>query len=247
MSIQSKSIPKADNWRMFDRIAARYDLLNRLLSLRCDVAWRKRLARHLPERDGLAILDVATGTADVLLTLCRNGQVSRAVGVDMAVDMLNIGRRKIAERHLSDRIALLPGNALHLPVQDNRFDAVTIAFGIRNIPKPEYALGEMRRILKPGGRALILEFSLPGNQWIKKMYLFYFRHVLPRIGGMLSGDKAAYSYLNKTVEDFPYGDKFTAMLVKAGFVQVRYYPLTFGIATIYCADKTGYNPITRTD
>lgn len=232
---------KAASWRMFDRIAARYDLLNRLLSLRCDVAWRKKLARHLPGRQGLTILDVATGTADVLLTLCSNGNVKQAVGVDMAMDMLNIGRHKTAARHLSDRITLLPGNALHLPALDDRFDAVTIAFGIRNIPDPIRALAEMRRVLNPGGRALVLEFSLPGRQWIRKLYLYYFRNILPRIGGVLSGDQAAYSYLNKTVEDFPYGDEFAAMLVKAGFEKVRYYPLTFGIATIYSADKAEIN------
>jgi len=238
---------KAASWRMFNRIARRYDLLNRLLSLRCDVAWRKKLVQHLPDKQGLALLDVATGTADVLLTLCHSGKISRLVGVDMAVDMLNIGNRKIAERHLSDRIALLPGNALFLPLRDSCFDVVTIAFGIRNIPQPESALAELQRVLASGGRVLILEFSLPGNKWLRNMYLFYFRNILPRIGGFLSGDQAAYRYLNKTVEDFPFGNEFAALLSKAGLENVHYYPLTFGIATLYSADKNRHKTSSRLD
>ncbi len=223
---------------MFDRISKRYDLLNRLLSLRQDVTWRKKLILHLPEKQNLNLLDFATGTADVLLTLSRNGKFEKAVGLDMAEKMLELGRLKIKAKNLNQKINLIPGNALHLPVRDRCMDVVTIAFGIRNIPDVQKSLSEMHRVLKEDGRALILEFSLPGNKLVRNLYLLYFRYVLPGLGGLLSGDRNAYGYLNKSVEKFPYGSAFTELLKNAGFKKISYRPLTFGIATIYQADKT---------
>lgn len=222
---------------MFDRIAHRYDLLNRLLSFRQDVAWRKRLAKLLPERPGLRVLDLATGTGDVLLSLHQcSGRVVSGVGVDMAGNMLAFGRRKIADRGLDQDLRMVRGDAMCIGFQDASFDVVTIAFGIRNVSDVPRALREMRRVLAPGGRALVLEFSLPGNALFRGAYLFYFRHVLPRIGALISGDRYAYRYLNQTVESFPYGEAFCFLMRDAGFERVRAHPLTFGIATIYEGD-----------
>jgi len=241
MTVQrnNKSAPsKIGVWRMFDKIAKRYDFLNRLLSLRRDVAWRKKLARFIPKRQGLNILDLATGTADVLLTIEKQVQnIHIAIGLDMATGMLEIGRRKVQAKGALSKILLLPGDALHIPVKENHFDVVTMAFGIRNVVKIERCLNEMNKVLKPDGRALVLEFSLPENKFFQKAYLFYFRHVLPEIGGMLSGDRNAYNYLNKSVESFPYGEPFCRLLEQSGFVNVKAMPLTFGIATLYLGDK----------
>ena len=225
-------------WRMFDRIAPRYDLLNRLLSGGRDVAWRKRLARHLPPGDDLCVLDLATGTGDVLIMLDQaSGRICSGLGVDMAGEMLALGQRKLERGGLTGRFTLARADATVIPAADDSVDAVTIAFGIRNVDCVEKALAEMRRVLKPGGRALILEFSLPSTRLFRGGYLFYFRHVLPRIGGLISGDRQAYRYLNETVESFPYGEAFIQLMERQGFHSVKQHPLTFGIASIYEGEK----------
>jgi demethylmenaquinone methyltransferase/2-methoxy-6-polyprenyl-1,4-benzoquinol methylase len=230
--------PRQDVWRMFDRIAPRYDLLNRLLSGRQDVSWRRKLARLLPERDKMSVLDLATGTGDVLVEIWRAGRgVARGIGMDMSGGMLAIGHDKLAQHGLSSSYQMVRGDAGRIAAADNSFDAVTIAFGIRNVIDVPEALKEMRRVLNPGGRVLILEFSLPSNAFFRAGYLFYFRHVLPRIGGAISGDSYAYRYLNQTVETFPYGEAFLALMREAGFRDVRSRSLTFGIASIYQGDK----------
>lgn len=224
-------------WKMFDRIAPRYDLLNRMLSFRQDVAWRKRMARHMPEGASLRLLDVATGTADQIFSLMRHEpRIQTAVGVDMSEGMLEVGRDKIRQRGLTDHITLRTGDATSIPEASGVYDAVTISFGIRNVTDVVQALGEMRRVLRPGGRVLVLEFSLPGWRPFRALYLFYLRHILPILGGWLSGDREAYRYLNVTVETFPYGRDFCALMTKAGLVKVVHHPLTFGIATIYQGD-----------
>lgn len=224
-------------WKMFDRIAPRYDLLNRLLSFRQDVAWRNRMARYLPAGPSLHILDVATGTADQIFSLLRREpRIKQAVGVDMAERMLDVGRIKARERGLADRVTLRTGDATAIPEPSGTYDSVSISFGIRNVVDVVQALGEMRRVLKPGGRVLVLEFSLPGFAPLRVAYLFYLRHILPVLGGLLSGDREAYRYLNLTVETFPYGEAFCDLMRKAGLVQVQHHPLTFGIATIYQGD-----------
>lgn len=222
---------------MFDRIAHRYDFLNHFLSLNRDKAWRKRLAARLPDRENLEVLDLATGTADQLLALFASGKVKSGMGIDPAEKMLEIGRRKIKERKLDDKIVLKNGSAEQIPCEDNAFDAVTISFGIRNVTDVPRALSEMRRVLKANGRALILEFSLPKNRLIKKLYLFYFRKILPRLGAIISGDARAYRYLNETVETFPYGVNFCDLMRQAGFENVTARQLTFGIVTLYTGDK----------
>jgi demethylmenaquinone methyltransferase / 2-methoxy-6-polyprenyl-1,4-benzoquinol methylase len=229
--------PRNDVSSMFDRIAHRYDLLNRSLSFGQDVLWRKRMKRHLPDRADLKLLDLATGTADQLIFLSSDPRIASGLGMDLAEKMLDIGREKIKKRNLASRFELKTGDAIHIPVDDASCDVVTISFGIRNVLDVEQGLREMFRVLKPGGRALILEFSLPGNAVMRKLYLFYFRHILPRIGGLVSGDAYAYRYLNKTVETFPYGEAFCALMRTAGFENVRANPLTFGIASIYQGDK----------
>jgi demethylmenaquinone methyltransferase/2-methoxy-6-polyprenyl-1,4-benzoquinol methylase len=224
--------------QMFDRIAPRYDLLNRLLSGRRDVVWRNRLAQSLPEGECLRVLDLATGTADVLLALhARCARVRGGIGVDVAGNMLAIGRRKLAAAGLTPGFLLLRADATCLAIRDDAFDAVTIAFGIRNVADVPAALREMHRVLSPDGRALVLEFSLPSNPAFRFAYLFYLRQILPRLGAIISGDGYAYRYLNRTVEVFPYGDSFCALMREAGFKNVRAHPLTLGIATIYQGDK----------
>lgn len=235
----SRPVPsRHEVWRMFDRIAGRYDTLNRLLSGRRDVAWRRRMAQNLPDGMGLHVLDLATGTADVLLTLCRQpGKIRQGIGMDMSANMLDIGRQKIREGARDGAIAMVRGDAVHVAVKDGCFDAVTIAFGIRNVMDVDAALREIHRVLRTGGRALVLEFSLPANAVFRAMYLLYFRHILPRIGAMISGDAYAYRYLNSTVESFPYGQAFCDLMVNTGFHHVHMQPLTGGIATLYTGEK----------
>jgi len=222
---------------MFDRIAPRYDLLNQLLSFGRDAAWRKQFIRHLPPGSSLHVLDLATGTADVLIALAKNPRVATGVGLDMSWEMLRHGKQKLMRSGLAPRFALLRGDATAQGLAPETFDLVTMSFGIRNVTDVSACLREMRRVLKPGGRALILEFSLPGNRILRALYLAYFRHVLPRIGGIISGDSHAYRYLNTTVETFPYGGAFLDLMTGAGFHHVEAHPLTFGIATLYQGDK----------
>ena len=234
----AKNHSRKEVWKMFDRIAHRYDLLNRMLSLGQDVVWRKKVARHLPEQPELHVLDVATGTGDLIIFMQQaNAAVKSGIGIDMAEKMLEYGRPKLEKAGISDRFSLKTGNAVAIPFSDNQFDATTISFGIRNVIDVPKALSEMHRVLKKNGRALILEFSLPNNALLRGLYLFYFRNILPRIGGLISGDSFAYRYLNDTVESFPYGEEFCNLMRDAGFRDVKMAPLTFGIASIYQGDK----------
>jgi len=227
---------KTTSWQMFNRISQRYDLLNRLLSARRDVAWRKKCARMLPKQPGLRVLDLATGTADLLLALLQERpDIVLAAGLDPAMEMLKIGKDKCDTKNAA--VSLVNGDAQHLSLKTGSIDVMTMAFGIRNVANIEKAFAEMHRVLADHGRLLILEFSLPTNWLIRRIYLLYFRRVLPVIGGLLSGDRQAYSYLNRTVEDFPYGEAFCQKLTDAGFLQTSALPLTFGIASIYSAEK----------
>jgi demethylmenaquinone methyltransferase/2-methoxy-6-polyprenyl-1,4-benzoquinol methylase len=229
---------RREAWKMFDRIAHRYDLLNRLLSFGQDSIWRRRVARLLPDGSDLHLLDLATGTADLLLSLKRrSARVEFGVGLDMAARMLAIGRQKITRTNQTGKLTLVRSDACRLPFDDSTFSAVTIAFGIRNVIDIPLALREMHRVLKPNGRTLILEFSLPENRFIRRIYLLYFRRVLPAIGGLISGDSLAYHYLNETVETFPYGQDFCRLMEDADFANVKANRLTLGVATIYQGDR----------
>lgn len=219
---------------MFDRIAWRYDFLNRILSMGIDRGWREQMANMLPPRPALRVLDLATGTADVPLTFARtNKDIAHITGMDLAEKMLDIGREKIAQQGLNKTIQLSTGDAMAIPAESNAYDAATISFGIRNVPDVLTTLKEMYRVVNPGGHALILEFSTPEIPVFKQGYLFYLRHVLPQIGAALSGDSYAYRYLNQTIETFPYGQDFCDLMIEAGFIQTEAVSLTGGIATIY--------------
>lgn len=229
---------KGESPKMFDRIAHRYDLINRVLTLRLDVGWRQTVGKLFPRRDNLSVLDIASGTGDVLvMALKRRKDIALGVGVDVAPRMMQFGREKAVRAGLGERIRFVQGDALQLPFADNGFDVVTISFGIRNVTDVPKALSEMYRVLSSGGRVLILEFSFPKNRMLRSTYLVYLRHVLPRVGGYISGDAIPYHYLDKTVESFPYGEAFCQLMKEAGFREVSQKPLTFGIATVYSGTK----------
>ncbi|MDP6932045.1 MAG: bifunctional demethylmenaquinone methyltransferase/2-methoxy-6-polyprenyl-1,4-benzoquinol methylase UbiE [Myxococcota bacterium] len=236
---------RAQTWRIFDRIAPTYDRVNRVLSVGRDVSWRKFVVRCLPDREQLRVLDLATGTADLALTLAGDARVAHVRGMDLSEGMLAVGTEKIHARGLANRVELERGDVADLPLDDGSHDVVTIAFGIRNVENFQRGLTEIHRVLVPGGTALVLEFSLPPNPLVRALYLPYFRHVLPRIGGWISGDPEAYRYLNRSVEAFPYGGAFCECLREAGFERVRAVPLTLGIATLYVAEKSasGLEPV----
>jgi demethylmenaquinone methyltransferase / 2-methoxy-6-polyprenyl-1,4-benzoquinol methylase len=234
----TKEPSRTDVWKMFDRVAHRYDFLNRVLSMGIDRFWRMKMSSLLPTAGNLEVLDLATGTADQLLFLFHTShRVKSGIGMDLSERMLEIGRRKVVKQGLSDRITLRSGDAMDIPVEANRFDVVTMSFGIRNVVDVDRALREMYRVLRPGGRLLILEFSLPGCPFIRSGYLFYLRHVLPRIGAFISGDPYAYRYLNETIETFRSGTDFCTCMERTGFSDPAAHPVTFGIATVYKGNK----------
>ncbi|MDX1429009.1 MAG: bifunctional demethylmenaquinone methyltransferase/2-methoxy-6-polyprenyl-1,4-benzoquinol methylase UbiE [Rhodothermales bacterium] len=222
--------------RMFDSIAPRYDLLNRVLSLGIDQSWRRKMVATLARRcpSPKRILDVATGTADVAIELRRLGPEA-VVGVDISEEMLAIGREKVRDVGAGGVITLATGDAQQLSFQDDHFDAVTVAFGVRNFEQLGEGLREMARVLRPGGAVVILEFSSPQRAPMKQLYAFYSRHILPRVGRVVSGDKGAYTYLPESAAAFPFGERMARIIEEAGFEEVEVRPLTFGIVTIYSA------------
>jgi demethylmenaquinone methyltransferase/2-methoxy-6-polyprenyl-1,4-benzoquinol methylase len=225
---------------MFDAIAARYDLLNTVLSGGLDRYWRRRAIQSLALTGRERLLDVCTGTADVAIAAARRGSgAARVVGVDFAGAMLTHGVVKVRARALQARIRLVQGDAMRLPIADGSVDAVTMAFGIRNVQQTEVACAELLRVLKPGGRLAILEFGLPVVPAVRPLYLWYFNHVLPRIGRAVSRHHAAYDYLPQSVGSFPWGDAFGRVLTSAGFSQIEARPLTLGIVYLYSGHKPG--------
>jgi demethylmenaquinone methyltransferase / 2-methoxy-6-polyprenyl-1,4-benzoquinol methylase len=225
---------------MFDAIAGRYDLLNTVLSGGLDRYWRYRAIRSLSLTGRERLLDVCTGTADVALAGARASHgAARVVGVDFAGAMLAHGHTKVRAQALESRVQLVRGDAMRLPVADATVDAVTIAFGIRNVQRPDVACGELLRALRPGGRLAILEFGLPVVPAVRPLYLWYFNHVLPRIGRAVSRHTVAYDYLPQSVGSFPWGEGFARILRDTGFSQVRAKPLSLGIVYLYSAIKPG--------
>lgn len=238
MSEENYPLKKADSWRMFNEISPKYDFLNHFLSFGIDIFWRKRLVKFLPNQENITLLDLATGTADVVITLVEaNANIASAFGIDMAEKMLEVGRKKLTKRNLNNKITLQAQDAANLTFENESFNATTIAFGIRNIPDTQKAIDEMFRVLKKEGCTLILEFSLPENKIIRALHIFYLRHIVPILGWVFSGNYSAYKYLNQTIEDFPYGEAFCQLMKKSGFKNVKAHPLLFGIATIYQGDK----------
>lgn len=227
------------SWLLFNKIAHRYDFLNWLLSFNQDKRWRKKLLPFI-SGENLDLADIGTGTGDLLFSLTQGlgNRAKSAVGVDMSKAMLDIAKKKKARKNIAISVEFLLGDAMQLPLQTEKFDVVTMAFSIRNVEEPLVALKELHRVLKHQGQVLILEFSLPQNSIVKWVYLFYFRYILPYLGGLISGNVKAYRYLNTTVEAFPYGDAFIQLLNEAGFSKAEAHPLTFGIATIYVGKKS---------
>jgi demethylmenaquinone methyltransferase/2-methoxy-6-polyprenyl-1,4-benzoquinol methylase len=229
---------RRDVAQMFNKISSRYDLLNRILSFGQDIFWRKRIVKETWNKQNLYILDVGTGTADVLVTILKkNPHIKYGIGIDIAKSMLEIGQHKIIQMRAVEKLKLMPGDSMNIPLSDNKFHVVTIAFGIRNVLNIEQCLEEMYRVLISGCKVIILEFSIPKTYIIKRMYLFYLRNIVPIIGNFISGDNYAYRYLNETIETFPYGSKFSSLMEKCGFSNVRFKYLTFGVAAIYVGEK----------
>ena len=222
--------------RMFDAIAPRYDFLNHFLSLGIDKAWRKKAIRILKEKQPNLILDVATGTADFAIEASK---IKNAVitGIDISEQMLEIGKQKIEKKGLASRISLEQGDSEKLRFSSSSFDAITVAFGVRNFENLSIGLSEMYRVLKPDGLAIVLEFSKPTKFPFKQCYNFYFKFILPFVGRIVSKDSRAYTYLPESVNQFPDGDLFLNELKKVGFVNCKQKSLTFGVATIYTANK----------
>ena len=223
---------------MFDAIAPRYDLLNHLLSAGIDRHWRSRAIRALRLTGRECVLDLCTGTADLAIAARRaRPPAARVVGIDFAGAMLLIGAQKIRRARLSGGIALARGDAMRIPVADASVDAVTIGFGIRNVEEPEVALRDVARVLKPGGRLVVLEFAIPTTPLFKAVYLTYFRHILPRIGRAVSRHDAAYRYLPASVGAFASPDAFITLLRNVGFRDVSADPMAFGSVYMYTAQR----------
>lgn len=224
---------------MFDAIARRYDLLNHLLSGGLDLYWRARAIRALGFCGRELVLDLCTGTCDLAIAAlrARRGRARRVIGLDFSSEMLRVGRRKLIAEGLAPTAPLVRADAMRLPVASASVDAVTIAFGIRNVLDPAAACAEIDRVLKPGGRLAILEFSLPRMPLVRAVYVSYFRHVLPRIGRMVSRHAEAYTYLPESVGAFFLPEEFSRLMQGAGLSAVRAIPLTFGIVYLYTAAK----------
>ena len=222
---------------MFDRISPKYDALNHLLSFNIDKVWRRKTAKSVAKSQPKTILDLATGTADLALALANQNPKAHIIGMDISEKMLEIGQKKVKKQDLGKQIELRLGDAAHLPFEDGSFDAVTVAFGVRNFEDLDKGLSEISRVLTPEGQAVILEFSMPEMFPVKQLYRFYFKRLLPRIGKTVSKDSSAYAYLPASVERFPRPKAFLELLAQHGLIHGTVRPLTFGIATLYCAER----------
>ena len=241
MAIEKIELPAEETnpvQAMFNAVAPRYDLLNRLLSIGVDRHWRKVAVREFEQVENKKYLDMATGTADVALEFAKiHSKASQIIGIDFSISMLKLGRQKIITNNFSKRIKLVPGAAENIPLNDDTFDGAITAFGVRNFIDAQKGLKEMCRILKPNGKIVVLEFSFPKNELLNKIYRFYFEKVLPFLGRLISGHKKAYSYLPVSVINFPQGKAFKELLECSGFKNVSFKSLTLGIVTIYTAIK----------
>lgn len=222
---------------MFNSIAAKYDFLNHFLSLGIDKLWRRRLVKQLAKSNPAQVLDIATGTGDLSIQLAKYHKSVNITGVDISENMLSIGREKILKRKLEGRINLKQANSLSLPFADGEFDAAMVAFGVRNFEDLSKGITDINRVLKDGGSLYVLEFSMPSKFPMRNLYRFYFRKVLPFVGGIVSGSKSAYTYLPESVFAFPEKEKFVEIMTNAGFKNCSYKRLTFGVASIYVGYK----------
>ena len=232
-SNQSKKVQVEE---MFDQISHRYDLLNHLLSVNIDKAWRNKAIKMLKAFQPKTILDIATGTADFAIAAGKLNP-EKITGIDLSEGMLRIGRQKVEKKGLSNLIELRKADSEALPFENHSFDAAVVGFGVRNFENLEKGLAEIFRVLRPGGVFVVLEFSLPKNKVFRSLYFFYFLKVLPWLGRLISKNSRAYTYLPESVREFPDGENFARILEKAGFEKCRWVPQTMGIATIYQAQK----------
>ena len=221
---------------IFDNIASKYDFLNHLLSLNIDKGWRREAMKYIGEKRGVNLLDVACGTGDFSIAAYHSG-VSRVTGIDISASMVEVGREKVREFGLGDYIDLRLGDCERIDFYDGTFDVVTVAFGVRNFEHLKQGLKEMYRVLKPGGRVIILEFSMPVYFPVRQLYKLYFRHILPVVGGWVSGNRGAYAYLPASVMEFPQGEAFVRILMHCGFRNPLCQRLSAGIASIYVGEK----------
>ena len=224
--------------QMFDNIAPTYDRLNHVLSFNIDRIWRKRVMRIVRRHKPQLVMDIATGTGDLAIAMAKRIDDVRIMGVDLSEEMLRVAQGKVLKLGMAERISLTKGDAENLDmVASESVDAVTVAFGVRNFENLEHGLGELYRTLKPGGKLIVLEFSIPRNKLVKWVYAQYSHRLLPRIGAMISKDRKAYDYLPDSVEEFPSPERFSAMLLGVGFADVKAKSQSFGIAHIYEATK----------
>lgn len=222
--------------QMFDTISGNYDGLNRVISFGIDVKWRKKVLRLVQEQNPDTVLDIATGTGDLAILMAKTN-ASKITGLDISAGMLDVGKQKVKERALENRIAMVLGDSENMPFPDNHFDAITVSFGIRNFETLEKGLAEILRVLKPNGIFVILETSVPEKTPFKQGYRLYTKNILPLIGRLFSKDNVAYGYLSESAAVFPYGEQLNNILRKIGFTNVKALPQTFGVATIYTASK----------
>ncbi len=225
--------------KMFDNIAKHYDFLNHFLSLGIDKVWRRKMIAELNDVQPQLILDVATGTGDVAINTIKQLNIKdlHIIGLDISPEMLNIGKKKIVTEGMSGTIDMIVGDSENLPFENNKFDAITVAYGVRNFENLERGLSEMLRVLKPKGKLVVLEFSQPRVFPFRQLFNFYFKNILPLIGKMTSKDNRAYTYLYESVQAFPDGDNFLKVLDKTGFKNTACKSLTIGISSIYTAFK----------
>jgi demethylmenaquinone methyltransferase/2-methoxy-6-polyprenyl-1,4-benzoquinol methylase len=222
--------------KMFDTISGNYDSLNRVISFGIDVKWRKKVLKIVAQSNPKIILDIATGTGDLAI-LMSDTNAEKIIGLDISAGMLEVGKKKIATKNLSKRIEMVLADSENMPFEDNYFDAITVAFGVRNFETLEKGLAEILRVLKPDGVFVILETSVPDKTPYKQGYNFYSKNILPIIGKLFSKDNVAYGYLSESAAAFPYGEALNNILRKVGFIDVVSMPQTFGVATIYTASK----------
>lgn len=221
--------------QLFDRIADTYDRFNHLLSLNIDRRWRRKAVRLLRPAD--KALDVAIGTADLALEMLRQGKCSDVTGLDLSAEMMRIGQSKSERKGMQDKIKFQLGSALEMPYAEAEFDTVTCAYGVRNFADLDNGLAEMHRVLRPGGQLLILEFSYPSQPLVRKLYDLFFTHLMPLVGRVVSKDPTAYIYFRDSVKGFIWGDEMLDHIRRAGFADTQFRTLTFGITTIYTANK----------
>ena len=222
--------------QMFDTISENYDRLNRVISFGIDVKWRKKVLRIVTQSNPKTILDIATGTGDLAILMAQT-KAPKIIGLDISAGMLEVGRKKIQDKNLSNTIEMVLADSEEMPFEDSYFDAITVAFGVRNFENLEKGLAEILRVLKPNGVFVILETSVPNKTPYKQGYTFYSKNILPIIGKLFSKDNVAYGYLSESAAAFPYGEALNNILRKIGFIEVKAMPQTFGVATIYSATK----------